>query len=192
MGAAAYSALNAGRRLLTMNNRLAMLALLLGPFLLTLTTAKAQSCNPAAVSYIVRDEQGSVIGGEGLKTLQQQLPKSIGNADISIGDVSFASDGVTFYRPESVDWDKGKKVPALEFVNAKTCTLNLPDVDLTYHGKKMHLIFNITIERHQDDRRPVIDSLPFEEGTFVLDLTSWTRHEDKLIPATLWKKSKAH
>jgi len=173
-----------------MNIRLGVLALLLGPFLLTLTSANAQSCNPAAVSYIVRDEQGSVIGGERLKTLQQQLPKIIGDADVSVGEVSFASDGVAFYRPESVDFDKGKKVPALEFVNAKTCTLNLPSVDLTYHGKKMRLIFNLTIERHQDDRRPVIDSLPFEEGTFVLDLTSWPHHEDKLIPATVWKKSK--
>jgi len=55
----------------------------------------------------------------------------------------------------------------------------------------MRLNFNITIDRSQRDRRPVIDSLPFQEGTFVLDLTSWTRNEDKMIPATLWKKSKA-
>jgi hypothetical protein len=174
-----------------MNIRLAVPALFVGLFLLTVTSANAQSCNPAAVSYIVRDEQGSVIAGEELKTLHQQLPRTIGNADISVGEVSFASDGVAFYRPESVDWDKGKKVAALEFVNAKTCTLNLTAVDLTYHGKKMRLIFNLTIERYQDDRRPVVDSLPFAEGTFVLDLTSWPHHEDKLIPATLWKKSKA-
>lgn len=157
-------------------------------FLLTLTSANAQSCNPAVVNYIVRDEKGSVVGGEELKTLQ--LPKVIGNADTAVGEVSLAGDGVSFYRQESVDWDKGNKSAALEFANAKTCTLNLPTVDLTYHGKTMHLIFNINIERHQPDRRPVIDSLPFAEGTFVLDLTSWTSHEDKLIPATLWKKSK--
>ncbi|HJP94061.1 MAG TPA: hypothetical protein VJ875_19030 [Pyrinomonadaceae bacterium] len=175
-----------------MNIRLGVLAILMGLFLLTSTSANAQSCNPAAVSYIVRDEQGSIIGGEELKALHQQLPKIIGNADISVGEVSFASDGVTLYRRESVDWDKGNKVPALEFVNAKTCTLNFPGVDLTYHGKKMSLIFNITIDRSQHDRRPVIDSLPFEEGTFVLDLTSWPRNEDKMIPVTLWKKSKAH
>ena len=161
------------------------IALSIALFLLTSISANAQSCNPAAVSYIVRDEKGSVVGGEELKTLQ--LPKVIGNADTSVGEVSLAGDGVTFYRPESVDWDKGKKVPALEFANAKTCTLNLPTVDLTYHGKTMHLIFNINIDRYQHDRRPVIDSLPFREGSFVLDLTSWTCHDDKLIPATLWK-----
>ena len=157
----------------------------------TSTSASAQSCNPAAVSYVVRDEQGSVISEEALKTIQQQLPKVIGNADTSVDEVSFAGDGVTFYWRESVEWDKGKKAPALHFANAKTCTLNFPGVDLTYHGKTMRLIFNITIERYQDDRRPVIDSLPFQDGTFVLDLTSWPRSEDKMIPATLWKKSKS-
>jgi len=171
-----------------MNITIRVLALSL--FLLTATSANAQSCNPAAVSYIVRDEQGRVIGGEQLKILQQQLPKTIGNADTLVGEVSLASDRVTFYRQESVDWDKGNKIPALEFANAKTCTLSLPTVDLTYHGKKMHLVFNINIDRHQPDRRPVVDSLPFAEGTFVLDLTSWPRGEDKLIPATLWKQSK--
>ena len=174
-----------------MNLRLGVVAILVGLFLLISISANAQSCNPAVVNYIVRDEQGTVIGGDELKTLQQQLPKTIGNADVSVGEVSFAGDAVSFYRPESVDWDKGNNVPALEFANAKTCTLSLPAVDLTYHGKKMHLVFNISIERSQRDRRPVIDSLPFAEGTFVLDLTSWSTSGDKLIPATLWKQSKA-
>jgi hypothetical protein len=75
------------------------------------------------VSYVVRDEQGSVMGEEALKTIQQQLPKVTGNANTSVDEISFAGDGVTFYRRESVDWDKGKKVPALDFANAKTCTL---------------------------------------------------------------------
>ena len=174
-----------------MNIKLGALVLLTGLFLLTSASAKAQSCNPAAVNYIVRDEKGSVIGGEELKALHQQLPKTVGNADTFVGEVSFAGDQVTFYWPESVDFDKGNKTPALEFANAKTCTLDFPSVDLTYHGKKMRLIFNLTIDRSQRDRRPVIDSLPFQEGTFVLDLTSWSRTENKMIPATLWKKSKA-
>jgi len=114
-----------------MKIRIGVLALLTGLFLLTATSANAQSCNPAAVSYIVRDEQGRVIGGEELKTLHQQLPKTIGNADTFVGEASFTSDRVTFYWPESVDFDKGTKIPALEFANAKTCTLNFPSVDLT-------------------------------------------------------------
>jgi hypothetical protein len=173
-----------------MKIRIGLLAFLTGAFLLAASSANAQSCNPAVVDYIVRDEQGTPIGGEELKALHQQLPKTIGNADTFVGEVSLAADQVTFYRPESVDWDKGHKLPALEFANAKTCTLNLAEVDLTYHGKKMRLIFNINIERSQPDRRPVVDSLPFQEGTFVLDLTSSPGKDDKVIPATFWKKSK--
>jgi len=171
-----------------MKIKIGVLAIFAGLVFFPSASANAQFCNPAAVSYIVRDEQGAVIGGEKLDAIEQQLPKIIGNADTSVDEVSFASDGVSFYRRESVDWEKGKKVPALNFVNAGTCTLNFPEVVLTYHGKKMRLIFNINIDRHQNDRRPVVDSLPFEEGTFVLDLTSLPRDGDKMIPATLWKK----
>jgi hypothetical protein len=171
-----------------MRIKIGVLAILAGLFFFPATSASAQFCNPAAVRYIVRDEQGSVISGEELTTLHQQLPKKIGNADTSVDEVSFKGDGVSFYWRESVDWDKGKKVPALEFVNAGTCTLDFPGVELTYHGKKMRLIFNISIDRHQNDRRLVVDSLPFGEGTFELDLSSWPRSEDTMIPATFWKK----
>ncbi len=174
-----------------MKIKIGLLAIFAGLFFFPATSASAQYCNPAAVSYIVRDEHGNVVGGDELNTIQQQLPKTIGNADISVDEVSFASDGVTFYRHESVDWEKGKKIPALDFVNARTCTLNLPTVELTYHGKKMRLIFNINIERNQRDRRPVVDSLPFGEGTFELDLSSWPHSEDKMIPATFWKRVSA-
>jgi hypothetical protein len=95
---------------------------------------------------------------------------------------------VTYYWPESVEYPKGNKVPVLEFANARTCTLNLGQVDLSYRGKQMHLFFNIDIARFQDDRRPVIDSLPFQEGSYRLDLTGWSHSREQLIPATRWKK----
>ena len=171
-----------------MNAKIEVLGILLGLLLLPLTTVSAQSCNPAAVNYIVRDEKGNVISGEDLKTLHQQLPATIGNGNTAVSEVSFTSDGVTYYWPESVDWDKGKKVSTLEFANAATCTLKLPSVDLEYHGMKMTMIFEISIERHQDDRRLVIDSLPFQNGTFTLDLSGWSRSRDKMIPANRWKK----
>lgn len=151
-------------------------------------TAQAQSCNPAVVNYIMRDEKGVVVKGEELKSVHQQLPETVGNAQTSVGEVSFGSDGVTFFWPESVEYPKGKKVPVLEFANAGTCTLNLGQVDLSYRGKQMHLLFNIEIARSQEDRRPVIDSLPFREGTYRLDLTGWPHSSEKLIPATRWKK----
>jgi len=171
-----------------MNAKIKVMGILLGLLFIPLTSVSAQSCNPAVVDYIVRDEQGNVLSGDGLNTIHQQLPKTIGNGDTAVSEVSFKSDGVTYYWPESVDWDKGTKMSSLEFANAATCTLNLPRVDLAYHGMKMTLIFEISIERKQDDRRLVIDSLPFQNGTFILDLSGWSHSRDKMIPATRWKK----
>ena len=170
------------------NSVRALVILAVGLVLFAWTPVQAQSCNPAVVHYIMRDEKGVVLKEQELKSVHQQLPEMVGNADTSVGEVSFATDGVTFYWPESVEYPKGKKVPVLEFANARTCTLNLGQVDLSYRGKQMHLLFNIDIARFQDDRRPVIDSLPFREGTYRLDLTGWPQSREKLIPATRWKK----
>ena len=151
---------------------------------------QAQSCNPAVVSYLVRDEKGKLLNGASLKTVYEQLPRSIGDAKTFTGEVSFAKDGKRFYWPESVDWPKGEKVPSLEFINNTTCTMRLTEVTLTYHNKTMRLIFNLEIARTQDDRRPVIDSLPFQQGTFALDLKGWSPDRDRVIPAARWKRVK--
>ena len=173
-----------------MNRKIKVLGILLGLSFLPLTSTSAQSCNPAAVDYIVRDGKGTVISGEALKTIHQKLPETIGNANTAVSEVSFTSDAVTYYWQESADWEKGKKVATLEFANAATCTLDLPRVELTYQGMKMTLVFDISIARNQDDRRMVIDSLPFQDGVFTLDLSGWSHSRDQMIPATRWKKSK--
>lgn len=59
----------------------ALVTLAVGLVLLPWTPAQAQSCNPAVVHYIVRDEKGVVVKGEELKSVHQQLPETIGNAD---------------------------------------------------------------------------------------------------------------
>src|SRR5262249_49664914 len=99
-----------------------------------------------------------------------------------------AGDGKSFYWPESSDWKKGERVPALEFANAETCAMHLSEVTLTYHGRRMRLVFNIDITRAQPDRRPVIDSPPFQDGAFELDLSDWSHNRDQIIPAEKWKK----
>jgi hypothetical protein len=163
-----------------------MLLLILLLFITPATTR--QSCNPAVVDYIIRDEQGQVLTEAEVKSIVSQLPKEIGNAVVSDTQISFAADKKTYYWPESVEWADGTKVPAISFANASTCTLHLEEVTLIHHQKKMRLIFNIDIARSQNDRRPVVDSLRFQEGTFKLDLTGWTKEEDKPIPANRWKK----
>lgn len=151
--------------------------------------AQAQYCNPAVVSYIMHDENGKLLSESELKSVYEQLPKSIGDASTFFGEVSFAEDGRSYYRPESVDWEKGKKVRALEFINSATCTMHLTEVTLVYHQKRMRLVFNIDIQRSQSNRRPVIESPPFQEGTFELDLSDWPS-EDQMIPSAKWKKTK--
>lgn len=152
--------------------------------------SQPQSCNPAVVNYIVRDEHGKVLSQNELTTVVEALPKSIGDAQVSTYDVSFASDGKTFYAPEQVEWPNGRKDPSLEFANAATCTMKLTEITLSYHGKKMRLIFNREIPRNDPGHRLVIDSLPFQSGTFVLNLDGWKGDLEQLIPANRWKKMK--
>jgi hypothetical protein len=154
------------------------------------TTSYGQSCNPAVVSYLVRDEKGNVITEEQLTAITKQLPEKIGDAGVDTTSVSFKPDNVAYYWPEDADADKGSKVLALLFANAATCTMHLSEATLTFQGKKMRLVFNIDIDRTQKDRRQVIDSLPFQNGTFKLDLTGWDRSDDKVIPASHWKRIK--
>src|SRR5262249_839750 len=151
----------------------------------------AQSCNPAVVSYLARDEQGAILSETELKSVYERLPKTIGDASLNTSQVSFKADNETYYWPESADWDKGNKQPALEFATAAACTMHLTEVTLAYHQKRMRLIFDISIDRNQDARRIVVDSLPFQEGTFRLDLNGWSQERDKLIASARWKKVKS-
>jgi len=165
-----------------------LILLLLLIFANTSNATHIQSCNPAVVDYLVRDEAGRVLSETELKSVYERLPKTIGDAHVAAGQVSFADDEKTFYWPESVDWPKGTKQPALEFANSATCTMHLSEVTLLYHDRKMRLIFNLDIARDQTDRRPVIDSLPFQEGTFALNLTGWSGDPHQLIPSERWMR----
>ena len=149
-----------------------------------------QSCNPAVVSYIIRDESGHILSAPALESVFKQLPKSIGDAQCDVGNASISDDRMSFYWPESVDWSKGEKIPVLEFINSRTCTMHLTEATLTYKDKKMRLIFNLDIARHQPDRRPLIDSVPFQEGTFELDLHGWSHETHKIIGSDRWKRVK--
>ena len=165
-------------------------------FLLTLTiyltgnSALAQYCNPAVVSYLARDESGKLLSAAELKAIYERLPKTIGDAQIYIDEVSLAEKGRRFYREESSEWEKGEKLPALQFVNNRSCEMSLGKVTLTYNGKQMRLIFNLEIMRAQPQsrRRWVIDSPPFQEGVFALNVEGWPKYENEVIPASNWQR----
>ena len=156
--------------------------------LLVADSVPGQACSPVSVSYIVRDEKGVPLSDEELRTLAAQLPKQMGDATTSASETSFAADARTYYWRESVDWEKGSRTPSLQFSNAGICAMHFGDIVLAYRGKTMRLVFDLDIARYQQDRRPVIDSLPFQNGAFRLDLAGWTHDKDKMIPATRWKK----
>jgi hypothetical protein len=151
-------------------------------------SAYGQSCNPAAVNYIVRDEKGNVLSMSELKILAEQVPKQIGDASTSVEETSFRPDNMTFYWPEDVDWAKGTKVPTLSFSNSGACALRFNEVTLTRNNARMRLVFDLEILRFQNDRRPVIDGLPFQKGTFRLDLSGWAHDPNKMIEANRWKR----
>ena len=155
---------------------------------LTIARASAQYCNPVSVNYIVRDDTGRVLTTSELTSLAEQLPKQIGDATTSVFDTSFAPDNKTYYWSESVEWAQGNKVPSLMFSNAAICAMHFSEITLSYKNRKMRLIFGIDLPRYQPDRRPVVDSLPFQNGTFRLDLTGWTHEKDRMIPAARWKR----
>jgi hypothetical protein len=170
----------------------AMRLTICAPLLLLLiaTTAQAQYCNPASVALILRDSKGTVLTETDVKSVAAALPKEIGDATIWVGEVSFAPDNTTVYSDTSTDFEKGRKVPALMFSNAATCTMKLTEATLEHKGQKMHLIFNIDISRETRDRHPAVDAPKFQNGTFRLDLSHWSHPEDKLIPAINWKRPK--
>jgi len=122
-----------------------------------------------------------------LRTIAEKLPENIGDASINPGEVSLTDDG-GYIHSTSVDYPKGKKQAALEFANAGPCTMFLAEVTLTYHARRMHLLFNLNVGRGQPDQRLVIDSLRFQEGTFMLDMNNWISGGEKVVPATRWKK----
>ena len=165
-----------------------MLSMWLLVIALATTSPTHQSCNPAVVDYIIRDEKGKVLSEAEVNAIAASLPKTVDDATVGATQISFAPDNQKYYWPEDVEWTNGTKVPALGFANAATCTLHLTEVTLTYHDKKMRLIFNVDIARSQSDRRPVVDSIPFQEGTYSLDLKDWKGERDHLVPATKWKK----
>ncbi len=177
-----------GKLILNLANKIGWSLLVLVIGLTTPSAGYAQACNPAVINYIVRDEIGQIVSTEELEMLAEQLPKQIGDATTSVSETSFAPDKRTFYWPESIEWQSGTKLPTLQFSNEGICAMRFSEVTLKRKNKTMRLIFDMEILRFQADRRRVIDSLPFQNGTFRLDLSNWGHERDQMIPALRWKR----
>ena len=150
----------------------------------------AQSCHPAAVHYIVRDETGKVLGESELKAVYERmskLPSEVGG--VYVGTAFLAKDRKTFYSPYSEERKNGEEVPVIAFSHDGPCQLKFADATMEYHGKKMRLIFDVDIPSNtQPVHDLVIDSLPFQEGTFKLDLSGLEQGDHKVMAASRWKR----
>jgi hypothetical protein len=151
--------------------------------------AYAQICPPVGVYYVVRAEDGMPLSSAELESITKQLPKTIGGATntagaatVTISSVPANEDGTL--QPISYFGEKSPKtIPALSFSNAYPCSVHLEAVTLMLYGKTMRLIFNLGLDA-RGIRTLVIDSLPFQQGTFALDPPS----AQTVIPTHLWKK----
>ena len=129
-------------------------------------TALAQSHRPALVVYLVRDEKGEIMD-----------PKKLDSVSAPKGQEMKAA--TTFL--ERDDGTTTKDVKCLQSkVDAGGRPVIVSEVTLKLRGKTMRLIFNVTAL----EQRILIDSLPFQDGTFKLsDKRKWTKVMDEAPPA---------
>ena len=149
----------------------------------------AQVCPPVGVLYVVRAEDGTPLTRPELESIAKELPKTIGVASpttgaatVTISSVPANDDGSL--RPYPYFGEKAPKaIPALSLLNHYPCRLRVDAVTLMFHEKTMRLIFDLEFDARGVNIL-VIDSPPFQEGTFVLDPPS----AQTVIPAHQWKK----
>jgi len=150
--------------------------------------AYAQICPPVGVLYVVRAEDGAPLTRPELDSIAKQVPKTIGGATDGVGAATVTISSVPAnedgsLRPYPYFGEKSPKtIPALSLMNEYPCRLHLEAVTLMLHEKKMRLIFNLDLDA-RGIRTLVIDSPPFQEGTFALDPPG----AQTVIPAHQWQ-----
>lgn len=143
--------------------------------------AYGQSCRPAVLEYIVRDRKGRNLSEAALEAVRKQMAQPAGEVSL----VSLAADGEIISEYSAEAKEAKTRLPALSYVDARSCELDVKEVTLRHAGKTMRLIFNLHINR----RALVIDSLPFQQGTFELEQKGISEEDNsRVIPAKRWKK----
>ena len=116
-----------------------------------------------------------------LESVRKQMAQPAGEVSI----VSLAADGEIISQYSAEAKAAKTRLPALSYVDARSCELDVKEVTLRRAGRTMRLLFNL----HLDRRALVIDSLPFRQGTFELDQKGLSEEDSsRVIPAKRWKK----
>lgn len=140
-------------------------------------TARAQSCPGSELIYIVRDEKGAAIdvprtdlryqsivkwkSATGFVSAQMRVPKTI----TALGEKlsALAISGMCSFREE-------------------------PTLKLTLNGKSMNLTFHTHPLPGYGSTNYLIDSLPFQQGTFEIDVPNNADFAPQFYAASGWKK----
>ena len=139
-------------------------------------SANAQICPGSNLRYVVRDEMGKVIDPTGVYETKAQS---------QIDELKDAQKVV-----------KGATGNSVRVIHADgMCNFREPvKVTLKLKGKEMNLIFLMPKFGEYESRSFVVDSLPFQPGTFEIDLSAAGKANPagdwlgSFFPATGWKK----
>lgn len=176
----------------------------------------AQRCPTAGVAYLVRGSDGKLLNTADLTVIVNRFPPVKDppggpgrqtpdrNVTVKVSPFYLNEDGSLPATEESLQRATASPRTALLFTN-NACEMHFGEVVLTHQEKTMRLIFNIDLGATRNGQyiqrvRPLIDSLPFQEGTFMLDVKlealktvsipdelnkDWI---DVVVPAQSWKK----
>jgi hypothetical protein len=140
--------------------------------------ADGQSCRPAELNYIVRDETGKVLSERELKDIFKQMKEGV----TGVGSVSLTEEGTLVGYSGK---EPKETLPVIYVVDAAACHIKVGEFTLQIGGHRMRLIFDLELDR----RALTIDSLPFQAGTYRLDKRDLENgFAERIVPATRWKR----
>lgn len=148
--------------------------------------AQGQKCLGSRVAYLVRDEKGRPID-ETVKDLWQVKDNGSGSSR------GWSAPWSNFSKDDS---EQVKVLPAsiatlqrkiVTFNTAAYCSFDrIVKLQLKHNGKVMNLIFNTA---SADDQWYMVDALPFQEGSFEIQLPKLPPRSWKFFASRDWKKS---
>lgn len=150
-------------------------------------SAQAQICPGSHLTYIVRDARGKPINAAS-KDLRFDPDNGTQSRKWGISSSEFF-EGYEKQVPDSLKKLNGKMAA---LTTEGMCTFKQPvKLQLIFKGKTMNLVFLVPKLSEYDSRNFLVDSLPFREGTFEIELpVSESDTRSRFYPASGWKKVK--
>jgi hypothetical protein len=145
--------------------------------------ARAQPrCWGSSLIYIVRDERGKVINAD---YDDLWIGSGWDVTDYNFGGNTWATGPVALrVLPDPIRNELGKSTFLAHIEHGEPCNFTKPiELRLTFHGKSMNLIFHA-----ENKNNVIVDSLPFQQGTFENELSVPRVHGVRYSAAQDWKK----